>query len=212
MSSEREDREAIRDLIENWVLYRDAGLWERFRTVWHEEGWMNATWFQGPFEDFIQANVDGWKRGIIILHFLGGMTIDLAGERAFTQTKMTISQRGPLDGVECDIVCTGRFCDFVERRQGRWGIVVRQPIYERDRANPVDPSAELSLDRALLERFPSGYRHLAYLQTQAGYAVKGDMPAITGPEVEELYARGRAWLAGEVNNPREERAAPLAAS
>ena len=29
------DRLAIRDLIENWVPWRDAGEWERFRTVWH---------------------------------------------------------------------------------------------------------------------------------------------------------------------------------
>jgi len=172
---------------------------------------MNATWFQGPFEDFIRVNMEGWERGVIILHFLGGMTIDLAGDRAFTQTKMTISQRGPVEGVVCDVVCTGRFCDFLERRDGRWGFVVRQPIYERDRINTVDPGAELRLDPALLERFPSGYRHLAYLQTQAGYEVKQTMPALTGPEVDELYERGRRWLSGEINDPREERAAPLAA-
>jgi len=38
------DRLAIRDLIENWVLWRDAGEWERFRTVWHDDGYMMATW------------------------------------------------------------------------------------------------------------------------------------------------------------------------
>jgi hypothetical protein len=47
----------------------------------------------------------------------------------------------------------------------------------------------------LLARFPEGYRHLAYLQTQIGFAVKPDMPGLTGAAVEELYARGRAWLA-----------------
>jgi hypothetical protein len=48
-----------------------------------------------------------------------------------------------------------------------------------------------------LRRFPEGYRHLAYLQTQIGYAVKRDMPGLRGPEVEALYRRGRAWLRGE---------------
>ena len=71
-----------------------------------------------------------------------------------------------------------------------------QPIYEKDRLDPVDPAAELSLDRDLLERFPEGYRHLAYLQTQIGYKVKTDMPGREGAEVEALYARGRAWLGG----------------
>ena len=39
-----------------------------------------------------------------------------------------------------------------------------------------------------------GYRHLAYAQTAIGYDVKRDMPGLTGPEVEDLYARGAAWL------------------
>jgi hypothetical protein len=205
-SAEREAHQEIRDTIENWVLWRDAGMWERFRGVWHEEGWMNATWFQGSFEDFIRVSIEGWERGVSILHFLGGTTIDLNGERAFTQTKMTISQRGLLEGVLCDVVCTGRFCDFFERRNGRWAIVVRQPIYEKDRADPVDPSVQLTLDSELLGRFPSGYAHLAYLQTQVGYEVKEDMPGLTGPPVEELYARGRMWLEGTLDNPREQRA------
>jgi hypothetical protein len=206
MPSEREDRDEIRDVIENWALWRDAGAWDRFRDVWHSDGWMNATWFQGTYEDFINVSIQGWERGVSILHFLGGTTIDLAGDRAFTQTKMTISQRGLLEDVLCDVVCTGRFCDFFERRDGRWAIVVRQPIYEKDRADPLDPASQLTLDAALLERFPPGYRHLAYLQTQVGYNVKDDMPGLTGPLVEELYARGRLWLAHELDNPRDERA------
>ena len=139
----------------------------------------------------------GWARGVRILHFLGGNSVDVAGDRAVSQTKMTISQRAELHGVLCDVVCTGRFYDFFERRDGRWGLVLRQPIYEKDRLDPVDPSAALELDRALLERFPEGYRHLAYLQTQVGYDVKPDMPGLEGPELAELYARGAAWLGGE---------------
>jgi hypothetical protein len=63
--------------------------------------------------------------------------------------------------------------------------------------DPVTPGAAPVLDRALLERFPSGYRHLAYLQTCIGYTVKPDMPGLKGPEVEALYARGAAWLQGK---------------
>ena len=109
---------------------------------------------------------------------------------------MTISQRAPVHDVEVDVVCTGRFYDFMRRRDGRWGVVLRQPIYEKDRMDPVDPDAELRLDPELLIRFPVGYRHLAYLQTQIGFTVKPDMPGLKGPEVEALYARGERWLAG----------------
>ena len=139
---------------------------------------------------------EGWAKGVSILHFLGGTSIDLAGDRAIAQTKMTISQRGSVEGVLCDVVCTGRFYDFIERRQGRWGVVLRQPIYEKDRVDPVDPAARLALDQAKLAEFPAGYRHLAYIQTQIGYTVKRDMPQLTGAEVDALYASGAAWLRG----------------
>jgi hypothetical protein len=190
------DRLAIRELVENWAVWRDAGDWDRFRTVWHDDGRMMATWFQGPFRDFIRVSQEGFARGVRIVHFLGGSSVDVAGDRAISQTKMTISQRAPVHGVLCDVVCTGRFYDFIERRDGRWGIVLRQPIYEKDRLDPVDPAARLDLDAALLARFPEGYRHLAYLQSGLGYQVKPDMPGLTGPAVAALYQRGSRWLAG----------------
>ena len=196
------DRLEIRDLVENWVVWRDAGDWDRFRTVWHEDGWMMATWTQGSFEHFIQMTVEGWAKGVSILHFLGGQSIELNGDRAISQTKMTISQRAPVHGVLCDVTCTGRFYDFIERRDGRWGLVLRQPIYEKDRMDPLDPSAQLALDPDLLTRFPEGYRHLAYLQTQIGYLVKTDMPGLKGDKVQALYAHGQAWLKGEIDRPR----------
>jgi len=190
------EQRAIRDLVENWAVWRDARLWDRFRTVWHADGRMMATWFQGGFEDFIKVNDEGWARGVRILHFLGGSSIDVAGQRAIAQTKMTISQRAPVEGVICDVVCSGRFYDFFEKRNGRWGLVLRQPIYEKDRLDPVDPAAKLVLDQDLLARFPEGYRHLAYLQTKIGYQVKTDMPGIAGRELDKLYERGARWLNG----------------
>ena len=191
------DRLAIRDLVENWAVWRDAGDWERFATVWHEEGWMSATWFQGPARDFMRVSQEGFAKGVRILHFLGGTSIDLSGERAIAQTKMTISQRAPVHDVLCDVVCTGRFYDFLEKRQGKWGIVRRQPIYEKDRIDPVDPAATLRLDQKALAALPEGYRHLAYMQELIGYKVKRDMPGLIGPEIEKLYSEGRDWLAGK---------------
>jgi hypothetical protein len=190
------DRLAIRELVENWAVWRDAGDWARFRTVWHDDGRMMATWFQGGADEFIRVTRAGWDKGVSILHFLGGSSIDVRAHRAIAQTKMTISQRGVVDGVACDVVCTGRFYDFLEKRAGRWGLVLRQPIYEKDRLDPVDPAAKLALDRALLDRFPEGYRHLAYVQSKLGFSVKPDMPGLKGAAVEALYARGAAWLTG----------------
>jgi SnoaL-like domain len=193
---EIEDKRELRELIENWAVWRDALMWQRFRTVWHDDGRMMATWFQGTADEFIKVSQEGYERGVRILHFLGGSSIDVAGARAIAQTKMTISQRALVENVLCDVVCTGRFYDFLEERNGRWGFVLRQPIYEKDRLDPVDPVARLTLDPKLLAQFPEGYRHLAYLQTRIGYKVKTDMPGLDGPEVQALYRRGEAWLNG----------------
>ena len=197
-----DDRALIRDLVENWAVWRDAGDWERFATVWHDDGFMMATWFQGPAREFIRVSREGFERGVSILHFLGGTSIDLNGARAVAQTKMTISQRAEVHDVECDVVCTGRFYDFLERRDTGWGIVLRQPIYEKDRLDPLDPAATLTLDPGLLEQFPVGYRHLGYVQSRIGFEVKRDMPGLVGPAVERLYRRGADWLAGgELGDP-----------
>jgi hypothetical protein len=190
------DKLAIHEVVENWVVWRDAGDWDRFATVWHSDGWMTATWFQGPAQKFIEVSRQGFERGVNILHSLGGWSCDLAGPRAISQTKMTINQRALVDDVLSDVVCTGRFYDFFEKRDGRWAIVRRQPIYEKDRLDPVDPSAELKLDADLLAKFPEGYRHLAYLQSKNGFSIKADLPGLRGPAVEKLYAEGKSWLSG----------------
>jgi len=190
------DRLAIAEVVNNWVLWSDSGDFARFATVWHDDGWMTATWFQGPAAEFIKARRSGFERGVSIIHFLGGTTCDVAGERAIAQTKMTINQRASVDGVVVDAVCTGRFYDFFAKRGGRWAIVRRQPIYEKDRLDPVEPGTKLALDAALLARFPEGYKHLGYLQTKAGFNVRLGLPGLRGPEVTKLYAEGKAWLEG----------------
>jgi hypothetical protein len=161
---------------------------------------MMATWFQGPFAEFIRVTREGWERGVSILHFLGGSAIEVAGERAIAQTRMTISQRGMVEGaagpVLCDVVCTGRFFDFVVKHEGAWKLLHRQPIYEKDHIDPVDPSAQLALDASALAALPEGYRHLAYIQLRIGYKVKLDMPQLKGAAVQELYRRGERWLGG----------------
>src|SRR5262249_21345884 len=152
-------------------------------------------WCQGRARELSTASREGFERGVNILHTLGGSTCEIAGRRAIAQTRMSILQRAPLDGVIVDVTCVGRFFDFFEQRDGRWAIVRRQPIYEKDRLDPVDPAARVTLDPAQLARFPEGYRHLAYVQAKNGFAVSDGLPGLRGEAVEKLYADGRAWLA-----------------
>ncbi len=188
--------EAVRSAVQNWAMWRDAGDWERFATVWHRDGHMSATWFQGSAEEFIAVTKAGFDGGVRILHFLGGTTVDVQGSRAIAQTRMMISQRSVVHDEPCDVECTGRFYDFFLQEEDNWKMVRRQPIYEKDRLDPVRPDAQISLDQNRLALWPEGYRHLAYLQEEAGFTVKDDLPGLTGAAVQDLYREGEAWLAG----------------
>jgi len=190
------DKLIIRETVENWVIWRDSGDWARFETVWHEDGRMHSTWFRGSARDFIAHARQAWGRGGISCHFLGGSSIEIRGARAIAQTKKRIDTRHRVDGVPCDVVCTGRFYQFFEKRRDRWAIVLHQGIYEKDRIDAVDPAASVKLDQELLARFPEGYRHLAYVQSKAGLEVRPDLPGLRGPAVERLYAAGAAFLDG----------------
>jgi len=191
------DVSRIRDLIERWAVYRDSFLWDKFRTVWHEDGVMAATWTTGPFEDFIKITQEGLKHGLNIMHILGGSAIDVNGTRAVAMTKFMILQRAVVEGVLCDVTCYARHYDLWEKREGKWGLVYRETIADKDRIDPVDNTETVLLDKALLEQYPIEYRHLAYLQTKAGYNVNKDCPRISGGEsTDALMKRGDAWLRG----------------
>lgn len=73
------DKLVICEVVENWVVYRDAGDWARFATVWHAEGWMTSTWFQGPAADFIEASRKLFDQGgIFFILSLAGHAISSA--------------------------------------------------------------------------------------------------------------------------------------
>jgi hypothetical protein len=192
------DEFEIRRLIENWVIWRDSGDFDRFATLWHPKGRIIVMWFQGGARDFIGRSRAGFDRGAKVLHVLGGSSIEVSDTRAISQTKMAIIMRGRAHKVEVDVTCHGRFFDFLEKVGEQWLLYLRQAIYELDQVTPTEPGRRIELDANLLSEFPEGYRYTAYVLTQLGFEVKRDLPGTRGPEVEALVARGRAWLAGEV--------------
>ena len=197
-----EDRAVIRELIQNWAVWRDTAHWDEFRKVWHEDGRMVASWKQAPFEEFIAASHAGMERGNDILHLLGGSAIKVQGNRAVSQTKMEIQQRAVIHRVLCDVSALARHYDFWEKRPDssrivRWGLVLRETIFDKATLRPAEPGAQIVIDHALFDQFPAQYAALAYLQEKAGYTVRRDMPhGWRGPTVEAVYRRGEAWLAG----------------
>ena len=70
------DRFAIRELLDNWVIWRDSGQWDRLATAFHPEGWMVATWQTAG------RCLRGWlSRG------LGQSSMELSGKNRSTWTE-----------------------------------------------------------------------------------------------------------------------------
>jgi len=192
------DEFEIRRLIENWAVWRDSGAdFERFAGLWHPQGEITTTWCRATAPEFIARGKAGFERGGKSLHMLGGSSIELSGTRALAQTKVAIMVRGHVHETEVDVTCYGRFFDLIKKVDGRWLLYQRHVIYELDQMIPTEPGRRVELDSDLLNSFPEGYRHMAYMFRQAGMEVFPNLPGTRGPEVEALYKLGRAWLAGK---------------
>ena len=189
-------RAAITQVVQDWALARDTGRWERLRSAFTTDGTMHSTWFVGSADEFVQRSMQAAKAGARAQHFIGATSIELVGDRAIAETGMVLLLRAVLHGVEVDVTCYGRFYDFFMREGEHWRIRKRVPIYDKDRLDPVDPSASIKLDAVELARHPEGYRHVAYVQGQGGRNVTPDMPTPNSDALARLYAEGEAWLAG----------------
>ncbi|MGA8075986.1 MAG: nuclear transport factor 2 family protein, partial [Xanthobacteraceae bacterium] len=135
-----------------------------------------------------------WSR-----HHLFAPTVRLNGDRAVAETPVIIRVRQKFKEVPVDLTSCSRFLDRLERRVEGWRIAERAAIYERDRLDPVEPSAEF--DKLFLAggaaRFPEQYRYMAFrLAHSEGRALAAIVYRDGGPETAELYARFSAWLDG----------------
>jgi hypothetical protein len=190
-----DDRNAIAARIQDWVVFRDSGDWERLRAIWGPDGIMNATFFRGSADDFIAAGRRAFGAAIpAVLHMLGGISVDVRGARAVSQAKATILGRGTVHDTPCEVACSGRFYDLWYKEGDVWLLSERALIYERDRLDPLNGAPYPALDPVILASFPPGYQHLAYMQQAAGLTVHPGLPGLTGAAVEALYKRGRSWL------------------
>ena len=158
---------------------------------------MMATWFQGPADEFIRVSREGWERGVSILHFLGGNSIDLAGDarrRADQDDHLAAGGGAWRARRTSSAPAASTISSRSAATAGAWFCASRST--RRTASIRVAPGAGLVLERGGATQFPDGYRHLAYRADEIGYQVKRDMPGLKGPEVEALYRRGMPWLAG----------------
>jgi SnoaL-like domain len=190
-----DDEQACAELIAAWGLYRDQGRWAELLSTFAPEGEIAVSWFRGRFRDFVARCRQAHAAGSRSKHLIWPPVVRLNGGRAVAETSIAILVRQDIEGVAADLTSYGRFLDRLERRD-RWMIVERAAIYERDRLDPVEPSAafDAMMQAADVAKFPAAYRYMAFRVLAAGRVLALPIHYDGAPETGALYARYDAWL------------------
>jgi SnoaL-like domain len=190
MPANLEDRQAIADLMTGWMR-RDLAQWDALRELFHADGTIEVTWFEGLFSDFVDASMRMGASDMRTKHVIATPVVTFHGDRAITETNAFVVAENVRLGIGS--IAHNRFYDRVEKRDGAWKIVYRQSVYDMGYITfPADP---VEVDGELIRRFPREYAALAYVLEQSGFPVKRVF-ATKGSELEKsMKADGQAWLA-----------------
>jgi hypothetical protein len=193
------DKLACAELIQAWGFARDQGRWDDLAAICHPGAEIAVSWFRGPYPEFVAHCRKNFGRGSVAKHLLWPARVTLNGGRATTETNVAILVRQTIDGVEVDLTSNGRFLDRVEKRDGVWRIVERATLYEKDRLDPVEPSAAFDAMMANSDaaKYPAQYRYMAYRVHAAGRSLAEPVHYDGRAETEALKARYAEWLAGK---------------
>ena len=179
--------------------FRDEGQWDALRDLFHPQATIAVSWYRGPIDGFIEASR---SMASPTKHWLGVPRIQVRGERALSEVDVAIMVRSKVGALEIDVTSYARFLDrFVLCEDGRWRIVERTGIYEKDRIDPVQPSILFWLVYrfARFARFPAEYRHLAFGLKRQGLQPADRVVVAHSRDEAALKASAATWLAGTGN-------------
>jgi hypothetical protein len=187
----------IAELINAWAFFRDQESWDALLGTFHEGGTISISWFDGPHAGFVAASKRlAANRTSIVKHHIGVPMISVNGDRALSEVNVTIMVRAKTDAGEVDTTSFARFYDRLERRDGKWKLLKRTAIYEKDRADPVSQPALPAAFFEGLDQYPAEVRFLASSLKRVGAQLSKTIVFDKTPESSALYQQGTAWLAG----------------
>jgi len=193
-----QDQLDVAQVVEMAWWARDMAQWDAMRAAYHPGAIVDISWFNGPATEFVGRSKQIYELGGRGLHLHGPVLVNVRGDRATADMGAQILAAGNIKGVECRVQSYIRIVDRLERRDGKWGIVLFQAIYQMDMMAAANPGQRLDLDQEKLASYRSSYRFLSYALAHYGIKVRPDLPGIDRPEsVEAVYRANESWLKGE---------------
>ncbi|MHA6761427.1 nuclear transport factor 2 family protein [Streptacidiphilus sp. PAMC 29251] len=186
-----QDRQDIADLMTGWI-HRDLGEWDRLRELFHADGQIEITWFEGPASDFVDASATMGASDFRTKHLITSPVVAFSAEgtRAVSETNAVIIGENMRLGLGCN--GHNRFIDRLEKREGVWRIVDRKSVY--DFGSFTFPAGVVEIDREKAAAYPREYAALAYLLDLSGFPVQRVF-ATRGSELEQIIKRSaHNWL------------------
>lgn len=193
------DEQSITKLIIAWGAARDSSDWERLRACYHEDGEMHIMWTADSADTFVErlrARPPA-PPGEHQKHLVASPDIQVSGNRAVSESHVTLFSRLMIDNIEFDFTAWIRFYDLLERRADIWRIKKRTAIYEKDRMDPVKLSGLPPgyFEKMDLSGYPQACKFMCYRHSKRGLSPSPTL-ATAGSEVEAaLKKEGMAWLA-----------------
>jgi hypothetical protein len=191
MHSRLEDYQQINALITGW-MHRDLGEWEQLRNLFHPNGTIEITWFEGLASDFVDGSMRMGKSDLRTKHLIATpmVTLNASATKAIVETNaMIIAENIALD-LGCQ--CHNRFYDLVEKRDGVWKLFHRQSIY--DMGSFTFPCGMVSIDQDAAAKYPREYAALAYLLEKSGFPVQRVFATRGSLLEQQMKADSKRWL------------------
>lgn len=187
-----EDRQQITDLINGW-MHRDLGEWEQLRQLFHPDGTIEITWFEGLASDFVDGSMRMGASDVRTKHLIGtpAVTFNADATKAIVETNAMIIG----ENVKLNLGCVGhnRFYDMAEKRNGVWKLFHRQSIY--DMASFTFPLGVVEVEQSTAAKYPREYAALAYLLEKSGFPVQRVFATRGSALEQQMKADGQRWLA-----------------
>ncbi|POT59922.1 nuclear transport factor 2 family protein [Citrobacter amalonaticus] len=191
MHNQLNDRQQLNDLVNGW-MHRDLGEWEQLRELFHPDGTIEITWFEGLGSDFVDGSKRMGASDLRTKHLIASpaVTFNADGNKAILETNAIIIAENVKLNIGCE--CHNRFYDLAEKREGAWKLFRRQSVY--DIGTFTFPSGPVEIDKSVVIKYPREYAALAYLLEQSGFPL-ARVFATRGSELEtKMKADGQLWL------------------